>query len=56
MVLQMIETMQKCCDKVKTKQEKKRKQMNNSVTALKNKHVLYPSSSWINKLSIAITK
>ena len=23
MVLQMIETMQKCCDKVKTKQEKK---------------------------------
>ena len=32
----MIETAQKCCDKVKTKQEKNRKKMNDSVTALKN--------------------
>ena len=34
----MIETVQKCCNKVKTKQEKKaRKKMNDSVTALKNR-------------------
>ena len=42
----MIETAQKCCNKVKTKQEKKKqKKMNDSVTALKNKHLIYPSSS-----------
>ena len=40
----MIETAQKCCHKVKTKQ-KKRKIMNDSVTALKNKHFIYPRSS-----------
>ena len=42
----------KCCNKVKTKQEKKRKKMNDSVTALKNKHLIYPSSSSMYKLSI----
>ena len=30
--------------------------MNNSVTALKNKHHIYPSSSLMYKLSIAISK
>ena len=44
----MIETAQKCCDKIKTKQEKKkkkkRKKVNDSVTALKNKHLIYPIS------------
>ena len=30
--------------------------MNDSVTALKNKHLIYPSSSWMYKLSIAIAK
>ena len=45
MVLQTIETAQKCCNKVKAKQEKKNKKMNDSVTALKNKHLRYPSSS-----------
>ena len=48
MVLQTIETVQKCCDKVKTKQEKKQKKhkkMNDSVAALKNKNLIYPSSS-----------
>ena len=29
----MLQTLQKCCNKVKTKQEKKRKKMNDSVTA-----------------------
>ena len=42
----------KCCDKVKTKQEKKRKKMNDSVTALKNNHLIYPSSSSMYNLSI----
>ena len=55
MVLQMIETA-KVLRKVKTKQGKKRKKMNESVTALKNKHLIYPSSSWIYKLSITIAK
>ena len=41
----MIETAQKCCDKVNTKQEKKQKKMNDSVTALKNKHLIYPSTA-----------
>ena len=41
----MVETAQKCCDKVKTKQEKKRNKMNDSVIALKNKHLIHPSSS-----------
>ena len=45
MVLKKIDTTQKWCDKVKTKQEKKRKKMNDSVTALKNKQLIYPSSS-----------
>ena len=42
----MIEIAQKYCDKVRTKQtKKKQKKMNDSVTALKNKHLIYPSSS-----------
>ena len=42
----MIETGQKCCNKVKTKQEKKnRRKMNDSVTNLKNEHFIYSSSS-----------
>ena len=52
----MLQTLQKCCNKVKTKQEKKQKKMNDSVTAWKNKHLIYPSSSWLYKLSIVITK
>ena len=30
--------------------------MNDSVTALNNKHFIYPSSSWMYKLSVAITE
>ena len=30
--------------------------MNNLVTALNNKHLIYPRSSWMYKLSIAFAK
>ena len=54
----MIENAQKCCHKEKnqTNKQKKRKKMSDSVTALKNKHLIYHSSSWMYKLSIAIAK